>query len=179
MPSPSSLAATREEYNSSDGEIIPQTRRQANVIVKRSDTFDMGNKKPAVAPDTANDAGSSSLSASAMSSADSGQKSDSASVMVGLAPGRISSRSSPEKPLANSGSVSRKSREREEPECTVPNCQCGKSQNRRPPALSSLFSRLELNFPPFDQRSGRPPYSPPSPMSARQPPSYIQGSAVI
>lgn len=77
MPSPS------EEYNSSDGEIIPQTRRQANVVVKRSDTFDMGNKKPAVAPDTANDAGSSSLSASAMSSADSGQKSDGASVMVG------------------------------------------------------------------------------------------------
>ena len=203
MPGAYSLAATCEDYNSDDSEVVGGTRfqanvaGQANVAAKRSHSSVLGNAKPVevVGPDAASDSGYSSHTTATMSSADSAQsqKSSSASAMADPPPApspkrrpaalvdhrRISSQSSPRKPLAKSGSVSRRPREREEPECTVPNCQCGKSQNRRPPTLSPLDSGLELNIPSFDQRSDRPSYSPPSPMSARQPPSYIQGSAVI
>lgn len=50
--------------------------------------------------------------------------------------------------------------------CTVPNCQCGESQNQPPPTLSPpLESELELNLPPVENWS---------PISAQQPPLYIQ-----
>lgn len=204
MPGVPSFAATCEDYNSDDGEVVNGTSfqanvaGQANVAAKRSHSSILGNGKPVevVVPDAASDSGYSSHTTATMSSADSAQsqKSSSASMMANLPPApspkrrpaalvdhrRISSQSSPRKPLAKSASVSRRSREREESECTVPNCQCGKSQNRRPPTLSPLDSGLELNFPPFDQHSDRSTYTtPPSPMSARQPPPYIQGSAVI
>ena len=203
MPGARSFAATCEDYNSDDGEVVNGTSfqanvaGQANVAAKRSHSSILGNGKPVevVVPDAASDSGYSSHTTATMSSADSAQsqKSSSASMIANLPPApspkrrpaalvdhrRISSQSSPRKPLAKSASVSRRSREREESECTVPNCQCGKSQNRRPPTLSPLDSGLELNFSPFDQRSDRPTYTPPSPMSARQPPPYIQGSAVI
>jgi len=121
MPSARSLAATCEDYNSDDSEVVNGTRFQANVAgqananvaAKRSHSSVLGNVKPVevVGPDAASDSGYSSHTTATMSSADSAQsqKSSSASVMTDPPPApspkrrptalvdhrRISSQSSP------------------------------------------------------------------------------------
>ncbi|OCK85590.1 hypothetical protein K432DRAFT_18831 [Lepidopterella palustris CBS 459.81] len=177
------LAATVEDYDSDDSEVVTIGRRQvnvpgqANVAAKRSHPSDLGNEKPVevVGPDAASDSGYSSHTAATMSSADSAQSQKSGSPPVNNADAapapslsrrrptlvdtrKSSSQNSPRKPLGRTGSSARRAREgREEAECTVQNCECKQSQQSRSrrPQPSPLDSALDISYPPFDQRSQR------------------------
>ena len=67
-----SFAATCEDYNSDNGETVPDTRKQANVSAKRSHPSDLG--KPSIirtgGRDAASDSGYSSHTAATLGSAD-------------------------------------------------------------------------------------------------------------
>ncbi|OCL05239.1 hypothetical protein AOQ84DRAFT_225043 [Glonium stellatum] len=172
----SSLAATCEDYNSDDSEVVNGTRLQAhvvgqpNVATKRSHNSDLGIVKPVevVGPDAASDSGYSSHTAATR-----------------LYNSQPAARAQPEKTTGSPGGP-QESEQPEQSKKTTREIRLGDSKIERQRRagvhpLSPLDSGLELNFPPFDQppRSDRSPYTPPSPMSARQPAPYIQGSAVI
>ncbi|KAF2184027.1 hypothetical protein K469DRAFT_580714 [Zopfia rhizophila CBS 207.26] len=177
----------------------------ANVAAKRSHPSDLGTEKPANVEKVGNidlqsDSGYSSHTAATMSSADSAPSAKSQSPptpAVSAAPipqpsparrrptieNERKSSSSPRKPLQRSGSVSsRRPSQRREEECNDPNCTtCPPARGRRLEP-SPLDSGLDISYPTFDQqpqRSHRAPYPPQSPTYTRQPPSYIQGSAVV
>ncbi|KAF2492980.1 hypothetical protein BU16DRAFT_95498 [Lophium mytilinum] len=182
------LAAYCEDA-SDDSDTQTDTRRHnssgghANVAAKRSHPSDLNNVKSVevVGPDAASDSGHQS---SPPTSAGTGPAPSPSRRRPTLENTRErSSQSSPRKPLVRVASSARRDREKEV-ECNVPNCECkqSQSQRRRRPQLSSLDSAVDVRYPSYDERSQRSDpsnYPPPSPQSARQPPPYNQGSAII